>query len=207
MSKPQPVLETSRLVKTFQGVRALDGVDFDLYSREVHAILGENGAGKSTLMNLLYGLLRPDAGKMTLWGKPYQPSSPREANVLGVGMVHQHFMLIPNLSVAENICLGVESGTTLSLDLKSTARRIRELSETYQLPVDPWARVADLAVGMRQRVEILKAFYRTSSSLWLINTTGSPLSTNVLNPLNRSRLSCGVSRAVGSSRISSFALR
>ncbi len=171
MNLPRPVLETSGLVKSFQGVRALDGVDFDLLPREVHAVLGENGAGKSTLMNLLYGLLRPDTGKMTLWGRPYHPSSPREASVLGVGMVHQHFMLIPDLSVAENISLGVESGNALILDLKTTARHIRELSEKYGLPVDPWARVADLGVGMRQRVEIIKAFYRHAKLLILDEPT------------------------------------
>lgn len=166
-----PVLEASGLVKAFGSLRALDGVDFTLRPREIHAILGENGAGKSTFMNLLYGLLRRDSGELKLWGQPYHPASPREAVQAGVGMVHQHFMLIPALTVAENLALGVESGTPWRLDLRKTARHLQELSETYRLPVDPQTRVADLSVGVRQRVEILRALSRDARLLILDEPT------------------------------------
>lgn len=166
-----PVLEASGLGKSFGNLRALAGVDFTLHPREVHAILGENGAGKSTFMNLLYGLLRRDSGTLKLWGQPYHPASPRDAVQAGVGMVHQHFMLIPALTVAENLALGTEPGTPWRLDLRQTVCRIQELSETYRLPVDPHARVADLPVGIRQRVEILRALSRHARLLILDEPT------------------------------------
>ncbi len=153
------------------GVRALAGVNFDLNEGEVHAILGENGAGKTTFMNILYGLLRPDAGEVYLWGKPYTPASPRDAVAAGVGMVHQHFMLIPALTVAENVALGDEPHRGPALDLEQVVKRLLELAETFGLTVNPRAKVADLSVGMRQRVEILKAFYRRARLLILDEPT------------------------------------
>lgn len=166
-----PVLRVRGLVKQFPGVRALDGVDFELLPGEAHAILGENGAGKSTLMNVLYGLLRPDEGSLELWGRPYAPTSPREAVLAGIGMVHQHFMLIPALTVVENVALGAEPRRGLVIDLDAAAERLTRLSETYHLGVDPRAKVGDLSVGMRQRVEILKAFYREARLLILDEPT------------------------------------
>ncbi len=167
----ETVLEVHGLTKTFPGVRALDGVDFDLARGEVHAILGENGAGKSTFMNVLYGLLRPDSGDIRLWGQPYAPASPNDAVAAGVGMVHQHFMLIPALTVAENVALGAEPRRRGALDLERVVARLEELSEAFGLEVPPRARVADLSVGMRQRVEILKAFYRDARLLILDEPT------------------------------------
>lgn len=167
----EPVLQVHRLVKQFPGVRALDGVEFELTRGEVHAILGENGAGKSTFMNVLYGLLRPDEGEIRLWDRPYAPASPNEAVAAGVGMVHQHFMLIPALTVAENVALGSEPRKGLALDLDAVVARLKDLSEAFGLEVSPRARVADLSVGMRQRVEILKAFYRDARLLILDEPT------------------------------------
>ena len=169
--EPPPVLRVRGLTKEFPGVRALDGVDVDLRPGEVHAILGENGAGKSTLMNIVYGLLRPDAGALELWGRPYAPASPRDAAVAGIGMVHQHFMLIPALTVAENVALGAEPRRGLALDIAIVHERLRALSAAYGMEVPPRARVAQLSVGMRQRVEILKALYRDARLLVLDEPT------------------------------------
>jgi general nucleoside transport system ATP-binding protein len=166
-----PALRVRGLTKQFPGVRALDGVTFDLRPGEVHAVLGENGAGKSTLMNLIYGLLRPDAGEMELWGRPYTPASPKDAAAAGIGMVHQHFMLIPAMTVVENLALGAEPRRGPALDLDAAAARMRDLSARYGIAVDPRARVTDLSVGMRQRVEILKALYRDARLLILDEPT------------------------------------
>jgi general nucleoside transport system ATP-binding protein len=162
MSVARPaVLEARGIVKRFGGLVANDHVDLELYPGEVLALLGENGAGKTTLMNVLYGLTLPDEGQILLDGQPIQFDSPRQAIGRGIGMVHQHFMLVPPLSVAENLTLGAE--TTVGpgiLDLAHVRRRVRQLSESYGLPVDPDALVRDLPVGAQQRVEILKALYR-----------------------------------------------
>src|ERR1039457_3922321 len=154
------VLEMRGIRKEFPGTVANDNVDLDVRRGEVHALLGENGAGKSTLMNILYGLYRPDAGEILLNGRRVEFASARDAIGAGIGMVHQHFMLIPVMTVAENIVLGVEPRKRLLLDERTAERRVRELSERFSLAVDPTALVSDITVGQEQRVEILKALYR-----------------------------------------------
>ena len=174
-----PALQTKGVTKRFPGVLANDHVDFDLRKGEIHALLGENGAGKSTLMNILYGLYQPDEGQILINGEPTQIASPSDAIAKGIGMVHQHFMLVPPLTVTENIMLGQESlvqstqslGQLSVLDRRSVARQIRELSETYELEVDPDSYVKDLPVGAQQRVEIIKALYRSADILILDEPT------------------------------------
>ena len=165
------VLEMRGIRKEFPGTVANDDVDLDIRRGEVHALLGENGAGKSTLMNILYGLYRPDAGELLLNGKRVEFSSARDAIGAGIGMVHQHFMLIPVMTVAENIVLGVEPRHNLLLDERTAERRVRELSERFSLAVDPAALVSDITVGQEQRVEILKALYRGADILILDEPT------------------------------------
>ncbi len=161
MSAAEPVLHAQGIVKRFPGVVANDGVDLALYPGQVLALLGENGAGKTTLMNVLYGLYASDAGQVVLDGKPVVFGSPREAIQRGIGMVHQHFMLVPTLTVAENVMLGTERTAGAGvLDLDGVRRDVRRLSESYGMPVEPDALVRDLPVGLQQRVEILKALYR-----------------------------------------------
>ena len=138
--------------KEFPGVVANDDVSFDVRRGEVHALLGENGAGKSTLMNILYGLYRPDGGEIRLNGKPVSFASARDAIQAGIGMVHQHFMLIPVMTVAENIVLGIEPHTGLLLDENTAEQRVRELSEQFGFAVDPTALISDITVGQEQRV-------------------------------------------------------
>ncbi len=165
------VLEMRGIRKEFPGTVANDDVDLDVRRGEVHALLGENGAGKSTLMNILYGLYRPDAGELLLNGKHVEFSSARDAIGSGIGMVHQHFMLIPVMTVAENIVLGVEPRHNLLLDERTAEKRVRELSERFSLAVDPAALVSDITVGQEQRVEILKALYRGADILILDEPT------------------------------------
>jgi ABC-type uncharacterized transport system ATPase subunit len=165
------VLEMRGIRKEFPGVVANDGVSFEVRRGEVHALLGENGAGKSTLMNILYGLYKPDDGEIRLNGKPVSFSSAREAIQSGIGMVHQHFMLIPVMTVAENIVLGVEPHKGILLDEDGAEQRVRELSEQFGLAVDPTALVSDITVGQEQRVEILKALYREANLLILDEPT------------------------------------
>jgi general nucleoside transport system ATP-binding protein len=171
-SPPTPVLSARGIVKRFPGVLADDHVDLDLHPGEVLALLGENGAGKSTLMNVLYGLYAPDAGQISLDGRPVQLRSPSDAIALGIGMVHQHFMLVPTLTVAENVMLGLEPARVGGvLDLAEVRRQVRDLSQRFGLPVDPDAYVRDLPVGVQQRVEILKALYRQARILILDEPT------------------------------------
>lgn len=146
--------------KRFPGVLANDGVDFDVRAGEIHALLGENGAGKSTLMKILYGLYQPDEGQIFLNDAPVVIRSPSQAIRLGIGMIHQHFMLVPTLSVAENVIIGLPSSRRLLLDTRQAARRIGQLAREYGLKIDPDALVWQLAVGEQQRVEIVKALYR-----------------------------------------------
>src|ERR1044072_3992650 len=167
-----PLLELKGITKRFPGVVANDGVDFDLRKGEVHALLGENGAGKSTLMNILYGLYHPDEGEFLMDGKPLRTSSPREAIDAGIGMVHQHFMLIPVMTVAENIVLAAEPTKGPLLDERAAEARVRELSERFGLAVRPDAVIKSTSVGMQQRVEILRALYRGAEILILDEPTG-----------------------------------
>ena len=172
-----PVLELRQITKKFGPVVANDRVDFDLRAGEVHALLGENGAGKSTLMSVLYGLYSPTSGEILVDGKPVAINSPNDAIDLGIGMVHQHFMFIPVMTVAENIVLGNEptkSGASRVmgiLDRRATRKRVQELSDTYGLAIDPDARIEDVSVGMQQRVEILRALYRNARILVLDEPT------------------------------------
>ena len=159
------------IVKRFPGVLANDAVDFDVRHGEIHALLGENGAGKSTLMKILYGLYQPDEGQIFLNGQPIQIQSPADSIAHGIGMIHQHFMLVENLTVAENVALGLEASGGLRLDLEAVATRIRELADSYNLDIDPTAVISELAVGQRQRVEIVKALYRGAALLVLDEPT------------------------------------
>jgi ABC-type uncharacterized transport system ATPase subunit len=164
-------LEMRGIVKRFPGVLANDHVDFDVHAGEVHALLGENGAGKSTLMKVLYGMYEPDDGEIWLNGKQVSINSPTDAIQLGIGMIHQHFMLVNTLTVAENVALGLPSTRGPLTDLVQVSRRIRELGELYGLRVDPDACIWQLAVGQRQRVEIIKALYRGAALLILDEPT------------------------------------
>ena len=167
-----PVLEMRGITKRFPGVVANDHVSFDLMRGEVHALLGENGAGKSTLMNILYGLYHPDEGQILLDGKEIRMDSARDAIDHGIGMVHQHFMLIPVMTVAENIVLGVEPHQAgVFLDEAGAKKRVLELSGMFGLAVDPDARIDQITVGQQQRVEILKALYRKADVLILDEPT------------------------------------
>src|SRR3954470_19986610 len=166
-----PVLELRGITKRFPGVVANDHVDFELRRGEVHALLGENGAGKSTLMNILYGLYGPDEGQIRLKGKPLRIDSPREAIDAGIGMVHQHFMLIPVMTVAENIVLATEPTKGPLIDMEAAGRRVRDLARQFSFHIDPHARVENISVGQQQRVEILKALYRNADILILDEPT------------------------------------
>jgi general nucleoside transport system ATP-binding protein len=165
------VLEMRGIRKVFPGIVANDDVSLDIRRGEVHALLGENGAGKSTLMNILYGLYKPDGGEIRMRGKPVTFGSARDAIQAGIGMVHQHFMLIPVMTVAENIVLGVEPRDGILLDERGAERRVKELSEQFGLAVEPGALVHDITVGQEQRVEILKALYRGADILILDEPT------------------------------------
>jgi ABC-type uncharacterized transport system ATPase subunit len=172
MAEAPLVLELRGITKRFPGVVANDGIDFDLRRGEIHALLGENGAGKSTLMNVLYGLYHPDEGEILINGKPVQIDSPREAIDHGIGMVHQHFMLIPVMTVAENIVLATEptKGGVL-LDYDEAVKRVQLLSKSFNFAIDPHAKVENITVGQEQRVEILKALYRGADILILDEPT------------------------------------
>jgi ABC-type uncharacterized transport system ATPase subunit len=166
-----PALELRGITKRFGPVVANDRIDFDLRQGEVHALLGENGAGKSTLMSILYGLYSPDEGEIRVNGEPAEIDSPSRAIDLGIGMVHQHFMLVPVMTVTENIVLGEEPTHGPLLDVREGARRVKELSDRYGLAVDPDAVIEQVSVGMQQRVEILKTLYRDARILILDEPT------------------------------------
>lgn len=162
--------EMRNISKRFPGVLANSSVNFDVRAGEIHALLGENGAGKSTLMKQLYGLYRPDEGEIWLNGERVEMHSPADALALGIGMIHQHFMLVPTLTVTENVALGIRGGGPL-LDLKRVKKRLLELSEAYGLMVDPDAYVWQLSVGEQQRVEIVKALYQGGALIILDEPT------------------------------------
>ena len=167
-----PALEMRGITKRFPGVVANDAISLSIRPGEIHGLLGENGAGKSTLMNILYGLLTPDEGEILLDGKPVEISGPSDAITRGIGMVHQHFMLVPVFSVAENIVLGNETmANPVFLDVHKSVGRIRQLATQLGFEIDPDAKVGDLSVGIQQRIEILKALYRGAKILILDEPT------------------------------------
>src|SRR6266571_3105392 len=167
-----PILELRGITKQFPGVLANDRVGFDLLKGEVHALLGENGAGKTTLMNILYGLYTPDAGEILINGRPAHISSPHDAIARGIGMVHQHFMLIPVMTVTENIVLAVEPKIGgVFLDHGGARGRVLEISKRFNFAINPDARIQDITVGQQQHVEILKALYRNADILILDEPT------------------------------------
>ncbi|NPV78302.1 MAG: ABC transporter ATP-binding protein [Anaerolineae bacterium] len=174
LSNGQPQIGEVRavgIVKRFPGVLANDHVDFDVKAGEIHALLGENGAGKSTLMRQLYGLYQPDEGKILIDGVEHRFHSPKDAIRAGIGMIHQHFMLVPELTVVENVALGLKSSRGFVLDLDVVEKRVCALAEQYGLKIDPKASVWQLAVGEQQRVEIIKALYRGAAVLILDEPT------------------------------------
>ncbi|MGC9358080.1 MAG: ABC transporter ATP-binding protein [Anaerolineae bacterium] len=167
----EELLRLEKIRKTFPGVVANDDVHLTVEKGRIHALLGENGAGKTTLMNCVYGVYRPDSGQIFWKGQPVEIGQARDAIALGIGMVHQHFMLVPPLTVAENVVLGLPSAREPFLDLRTASRKIRELGERFGLRVDPDAPVWQLPVGAQQRVEIIKALYRNAKLLILDEPT------------------------------------
>ena len=181
MTEPTNVVEMKHIVKRFPGVLANENVDFDLRHGEIHALLGENGAGKSTLMNILAGLYRADSGEIVVNGVRADIGSPRDAISYGIGMIYQHFMLVPSQTVTENIILGLNE-PRFFLNLPQAEKRVQELSEQFGLKVDPRAQVWQLSVGEQQRVEILKMLYRGAKVLILDEPTA------VLTPIEAHEL-------------------
>ncbi|AJI24449.1 ABC transporter ATP-binding protein [Priestia megaterium] len=159
------VIEMLDIRKEFPGIVANDNITLQVKKGEIHALLGENGAGKSTLMNVLFGLYQPEKGQIRVNGQEVNITDPNVANDLGIGMVHQHFMLVQNFTVTENIILGNEPTRTGKINIKKAAQDIQELSNQYGLSVDPYAKIQDISVGMQQRVEILKTLYRGADIL------------------------------------------
>ncbi len=195
MSQTPPVLEVRGLTKRFPGVLANDHINLTLHKGEVLGLLGENGAGKSTLMNLIYGLYTPDEGEILINGKPVTIKNPNDAIALGIGMVHQHFQLVPVLTVTENVMLGNESVNGPFLDRRAAKKRIMEISKEYGLEVNPDALIQDLPVGVQQRVEIIKALYRKADILILDEPSAvlTPQETRGLFSIMRSLQARGVS--------------
>ncbi|MGQ9599342.1 MAG: ABC transporter ATP-binding protein [Anaerolineae bacterium] len=190
-----PILCMRGITKRFPGILANDRIDLEVEEGEIHALLGENGAGKTTLMNILYGLYEPQEGEIFFQGRSIRVTSPHQAINLGIGMVHQHFMLIPVFTVAENIVLGLRSSRGLILDIERARQRIFELSKQYGLGVDPQAYVWQLSVGLQQRVEIIKALYRGAKLLILDEPTAvlTPQETGELFHILRSLAQQGTS--------------
>ncbi|HEX6262577.1 MAG TPA: ABC transporter ATP-binding protein [Actinomycetota bacterium] len=188
-------LELRGITKRFPGVLANDRIDLDVSGGEIHALLGENGAGKTTLMNVLFGLYHADEGEILIDDEPVRFETPRDAIAAGIGMVHQHFMLIPVFTVTENVMLGVEeTGAVGLLDTREARRRVEEISGRYSLEVDPDARIEDLSVGAQQRVEIVKALYREAEVLILDEPTAvlTPQETEELFRVMRTLRESGV---------------
>lgn len=168
-----PVIEMRNIVRKFGDFVANDGINLTVHKGEIHAILGENGAGKSTLMNQLYGLLKPTSGDILVKGEKIIMNTPKDAIEAGIGMVHQHFMLVQPFTVTENIVLGTEPVKGVRLDMATARKNVVEISEKYGLSIDPDAKIEDISVGMQQRVEILKALYRGAEILILDEPTSS----------------------------------
>ncbi len=167
-------LDIDRLSKRFGSIAAIDGVSLSIGQAEIFALIGENGAGKTTLINLVYGLYRPDAGRIRAFGRELRAGAPAAAIAQGIGMVHQHFMLVPTLTVAENVALGSEPRRLgIFLDRRAAIRRVQETAEALEFALDPAARVADIGVGMQQRVEIVKALCRGARLLILDEPTAN----------------------------------
>ncbi len=173
MDEGTVVVQMKDIVKKFGDFTANDHINLTVHKGEVHAILGENGAGKSTMMNVLCGLYKPTSGQILINGKEVQFSSPKDAINIGIGMVHQHFMLIQPFTVTENIILGMEPVKGLVVDRETAKKKVLELSERYAMKVDPDAKIEDISVGMQQRVEILKVLYRGADTLILDEPTAS----------------------------------
>ena len=175
-------VEMLNITKTFPGVKANDNVTIRIDQGEIHGLIGENGAGKSTMMNMLYGMFEPDSGTIKLNGQEVRVSSPHTAIRLGIGMVHQHFMLMPNLTVLMNIILGSEPQKRGLIDVAEAKKRINAIMEEYNLPVNLDEKIYQLSVGEKQRVEIIKALYRGAKILILDEPTA------VLTPIETDRL-------------------
>ncbi|WAA13548.1 ABC transporter ATP-binding protein [Fervidibacillus halotolerans] len=167
------VIEMLNIRKMFGTFVANDNITLQVKKGEIHALLGENGAGKSTLMNVLFGLYQPDGGEIRVKGKSVKITDPNVANDLGIGMVHQHFMLVDKFTVTENIILGSEPTKNGTINVKEAAEEIKKISENYGLQVDPYAKISDISVGMQQRVEILKTLYRGADILIFDEPTAS----------------------------------
>lgn len=192
----KPILELKGITKSFPGVLANDNINLTLNKGEIHALLGENGAGKSTLMNVLYGLYAPDSGDIYVNGNKIEVTSPRDAIAQGIGMVHQHFMLVPVFTVTENVMLGDETTRAGGfLDRKTPAKRILEISDEFHLEVDPNSYIRDLPVGVQQRVEIIKLLYREADILILDEPTAvlTPQEVDELFTIMRSLVKSGKS--------------
>ena len=172
-------LELKHITKRFRSVVANEDVSLSVEKGHNHALLGENGAGKSTLMNILYGLYSPTSGEIWLDGRKLDIRNPRQAIAAGIGMVHQHFMLIPALSVIENVMLGYKEFSKVRLNLHQAAKHFTELAEKFNMPISPWEKVENLTIGEQQRLEILKALFRNSKLLILDEPTAglTPLET------------------------------
>lgn len=192
---PKPLLELKQVTKRFSGVAANDSVNLSFYPGEIHSILGENGAGKSTLMNLISGLMRPDSGEICFKNRKVSFKSPREAMKQGIGMVHQHFMLINAFTVTENVILGAEPRRAGLIQMKNAREKVREIAKGYDFTVNPDERVETLSVGQKQQVEIMKTLYRKVSLLILDEPTAvlTPLETEKLFSMMRSLSSQGIS--------------
>lgn len=191
-----PVLELKNIYKKFPGgVVANNHISFDLFSGEIHALLGENGAGKTTLMNILYGLVKPDSGEIYIKGELTEIHSPKDAITLGIGMVHQHFMLVPTMTATQNIVLGQEKAKGLFFSQKEAERAVVEISSKYGLEVDFKRKIWELSVGEKQRVEILKSLYRGAEILVLDEPTTvlTPKETDLFFEILRSMVSKGIS--------------
>src|SRR5882757_2098541 len=189
----EPLLSLQAITKRFGSFAALSDVSLDIRAGEIHCILGENGAGKSTLCNLIFGVHRPDAGAMRYRAAAFQPSGPADSLAQGIAMVHQHFSLVPNMTVVDNVLLGRERGV---LKRKDCATQLKRLADEYGLPLDPYARIEDLSVGERQRVEIVKCLIRDPSLFVLDEPTAVLLPDEIAALLDVCRRVAGSGRAV-----------